>query len=239
MIDIHSHVLFDIDDGAQNIEESINIIKMQKSLGYTGIIVTPHYKPTVYCQTTDNIIKRIDKIRNELEKQNIEFNIYIGNEIYIFPQICERVENGDVARLNNSRYVLVELPRYEYPLYTNDVIFNLINKEFIPIIAHPERYEYIQKDIQLAKNLVDAGALLQVNASSLINQHGWKAKRTMKKLLKNNLVSFVATDTHHINKMHLKYDKILKKIKKIVGEEEYKKIIYDNPRRVRDNLEIH
>ena len=239
MIDIHSHILFDIDDGAKDIEESIKIIKLQKALGYTGIIVTPHYKIDVYCQTPDNIIKRIDQIRNRLTQENIKFDIYIGNEIYIFPQVCERIENGYIARLNNSRYVLLELPRYEYPIYTNQVIFELINKEYIPIIAHPERYEYIQKDINIAENLIKSGALLQINASSFSNKHGLKAKYTAKKLLKKDWVSFIATDTHHIDKMHLQYDKIVSKIKKIVGDKKYTKIMYDNPRRVKDNLEIY
>lgn len=238
MLDIHSHLLFDLDDGAIDIQESVNIIKMAKSIGFEGMIATPHYKQNEYCQTPDNIIKRIDAIKFRLKQEDIKFNIYIGNEIYIFPEMCEFIQNGDIAKLNNSRYILVETPRQEKVLYLEDILFKIRNRGYVPILAHPERYEYIQKDIKYAKKLVQSGVLLQINAGSLIEMHGKKAKSTAKKLLKNSLVSFVATDCHRVGKMYFEYENILKKIKKIVGEERYNKIIFDNPRRVRDNLEI-
>ena len=121
----------------------------------------------------------------------------------------------------------------------NNIIFELLSNDIIPIIAHPERYSYIQKDIKKVEEIVNQGALLQINYGSIIGSYGKKAKKTTKKLLKNNLVSLLGTDIHHPNsETYTNMDKIRKKLTKIIGEQKSNKLMIENPNKLLGNSTI-
>ena len=141
MIDFHSHILPNIDDGAKNIDESINLIKEAKIAGFTDIISTSHYLENYY---ESNAEERYDLIK-ELKKYNVDVDIHIGSEIYVSENIVDLIKENKASSINNSRYVLFELPMNNNVLYLKEVIFRLMENDFIPIIAHPERYSFVQK----------------------------------------------------------------------------------------------
>ena len=239
-IDIHSHILYGIDDGSKSLEESINIIKEHIKMGFTDIVVTPHYIENSKYKT-NNIDKEniLNNLKKELKKQNIKINLYLGNEVFINNNIEELIKKQEIAKINNTKYLLIEFPMNEKPNDINNIIYELKIKGITPIIAHPERYDYVEKNPNLVLEWIEEGALLQSNYGSIIGIYGSGPQKTIKKLLKKDLIDFLATDIHYPNnKIYLNIDKIRKKIKKITGEERFIELTNINPKKIIENKEI-
>ena len=228
MTDIHSHILFDVDDGSNSIEESISLIKKMNMIGFDNIILTPHYiENSKYCSFNDEKLKKLNILKNEVKKQGIPINLYLGNEIFINDHIIEEIKNNQIYTLNNSKYLLFELPFHNQILNLQDIIYEIILAGYIPILAHPERYDAFQNDYHLVDTLKKEGLLFQCNYSSILGYYGKDAKKLFKYLLKSNYVDYLGTDIHHINKTYVidNFEKIKKKIIKYAGIEYYNKII--------------
>ena len=235
-IDIHTHILPGVDDGAKSINESAEIIEYLKGLGVTDVILTSHYiRGTSYQYNTKSRINILNNMENILKNNNIR--LYIGNEVYLCDEVVELYKSGEICTLNNSRYMLVELPLTSYYKNYPNALCELNDIGIVPIIAHPERYRFIQKDKRNINELLEFRCLLQINIDSLIGKYGRKAQKIAKFLLKKNLVSFVATDTHYVSDPK-KLAKAYKKLKRIVGEEKYKELVYLNPKRVIEDKTI-
>ena len=194
MIDIHNHLLFGVDDGSKTILNSVETLHNLEGIGYTDIILTPHYiENTCYASSKKNNLEILKELRNTLLKEKININLYLGNEIFINDNILSLLEKGEITCLNDSKYILIELPMSgEYDSYF-DVFEELIDKGYYPILAHPERYLSFQEDFNKAIELQKLGVYLQGNIESIIGRYGNDAKKTMKKLLKNKMLTFLAT----------------------------------------------
>ena len=230
MIDIHNHLLFDTDDGVSTIEDSVNTLKDLEDYGFTDVILTPHYiSGTKYNKTIKDNYKKIKELRELLEKNNININIYLGNEIYIDEDIFCNLKNGIISTLNGTRYILVELPLSgEYEGYL-ELFKDLISKGCRIILAHPERYTAIQENFELLYELKKIGVLFQSNIDSIIGKYGEEASNTIIRMLKEKLVNFLATDIHRKKKNYNKWN-IAKLIAlKYITEEEYNILINENP----------
>ena len=234
MIDLHSHILPNIDDGSKNIEESINLIKEAKEAGFTDIISTSHYLESYY--EADE--KQRKNLVNELLR-NCNINIYVGSEIYISENIIDLIKNKKASTINNSRYVLFELPMNNNVLYLKEVIFRLIENDFIPIIAHPERYSFVQKNPNMLIELIQMGVLFQGNYASILGYYGKKPQKTIKILLRNNLIHFLGSDVHRQNTIYKMMPNILNKLEKLIGKEELYKLTTYNPKMVLENKQIN
>ena len=239
-IDIHSHILYGIDDGSKSIEESINIIKEHIKMGFTDIVVTPHYIENSKYETNnidkENILKTL---KQELKKQNININLYLGNEVFVNNNLEELLKKKEISTINNSKYLLIEFPMNEKPKDINNIIYELKIKGIIPIIAHPERYDYVEKNPNLVLEWIEEGALLQSNYGSIIGVYGSGPQKTIKKLLKKDLIEFLATDIHYPNnKIYLNMDKIRKKLKKLITEERFIELTNTNPKKIIENKKI-
>lgn len=234
MIDIHSHILYGIDDGARTKEESIELLKKQKELGFTDIILTPHYIENTKYEAS---IKKKQELIKELEKET-DINIYIGNEVYFSDKTMELLKEKKISTLNNSKYLLIELPMSNKIKDLDELIFDLTVNNIIPIIAHPERYSYVQEDIKYLDRLKETGALFQMNYGSLVGKYGKICEKTAKKLLKKNYISFMGTDIHRIDHS-IDMGKALKKLKKILkNEEKIDNLTRNNMKKVIENKEI-
>lgn len=180
MIDFHSHILPGIDDGSRNMEQSIQILKEAKEAGFSKVISTSHYMEEYFeCdeakrrELLDNLQKNIDGI-----------DLYLGSEIYITNNIVDLIKENSASSINDTKYVLFEFPLAETkPMNDKEVIYRLIENGYVPIIAHPERYPFIQKDPNYLFELSDMGALFQANYGSIIDMYGSKAK-DFKKIIK-------------------------------------------------------
>lgn len=238
MIDFHNHIIFDVDDGAQDIEQSIKMLKEAQEAGITDVILTPHYMEEYYEVGTKAIAKRMEIINQEIEKNNINIKLHQSNEVYITSNIINLLKNERVSTVAGSKYVLMETPMLQVPMNFRQIIYDLKSNGYIPVIAHPERYEYIQKNPQIVYDLIQDGVLFQSNIGSIIGIYGNNAKKTIKKLLKHKMVHFIGTDTHRPDSIYPKVEKALKKLGKIVPEDELEKIICGNAKCVLENKDI-
>lgn len=236
-IDIHSHALHGIDDGSKTIEESIEIIKEYKQMGFSDIILTPHYiEDTKYTSKNNEKIKKINELKTLIKKENIDINLHIGNEVYITDNILKLIKKDEISTLANNKYILIELPMNNEITNLKEIIFNLLSNNITPIIAHPERYSTIQNNLSYAQELVDQGVLLQSNYASIIGIYGKQAQKTVKKLLKNNLIYFLGTDIHKPNsKIYINIKKIRKKITKLIGQDKFNQLTKINPETIIKN----
>ena len=227
MTDIHSHILFDVDDGSRNVEESIELLKKMKEIGFDNVILTPHYiQGSEYnCENKEKKVK-FKKIKSGLEKQGIDINIYLGNEIFINDSIYELIKNNIIHTLNNTRYVLVELPFHNQIMNLEDIIYELKIKGLIPIIAHPERYSYFQKNYKEVDRLKEEGFLFQGNYASILGYYGKESQKLLKYMLKKQYIDYLGTDIHRTNKSYVldNFNKIEKTIIKITKNDYYNEI---------------
>ena len=240
MIDFHSHILPNIDDGSTSIEETINLIKEASQVGFTGIISTSHYIQGYYEFNCYERKQLLDIVKKKMcSDKFLNLDLYLGSEIYFSPEIVDLIKKQKASTINNTRYILFELPMNTKPLFVKEVVFELIENGYIPIIAHPERYSYIQNEIKYAEELASVGTLFQSNYGSIIGIYGSEAKKTLKKLLKSNLVSFLGSDVHRTEQIYPQIPKALKKIKKLISEEEVQKLTTLNAQKVLKNEEIY
>jgi len=235
-IDIHNHSLPGVDDGAKSIDEAIKNIDYLKTLGITDIVLTSHY--IINSKYNVGVEKR-NGILNEIKNKNLGVNLYIGNEVFISDakSLIELLNNKEIITLNGSKYLLLEFPLNQELVYLEEVICDLNEKGLVPIIAHPERYTYFQKDYQKLLKLLEYDILLQCNIGSIVGRHGRGAKKLFKKLLIENKINFLATDFHHVRSDNL-YMKAIKKLQKKISSDKYYELTYFNPKLVLENKDI-
>lgn len=233
MIDTHSHILYGIDDGAPNIEESIKIISEFKELGFSEIILTPHYRAYY---TANNTVKRaIYKVlTEELKRLNIDVKLHLANEVKITSNLIELIRNDTICLLGNNLFL--ELPFSQKIHNLDRIIYDLQDKGINVIIVHPERYLYYKNE-DLEK-LLDLGIEFQCNYESILGKYGRDAKKKVIYLLKNNMVTYLGSDVHYSNTLMVrKFAKMKKELIKLVGETTYQKLVYDNIKKVIDNIQ--
>lgn len=215
MIDFHSHILPGIDDGSRNEEETKNLILEAKSVGFDKIISTSHY--AIDCFETPEYKRK--ELIEELNNEENYPEIILGSEIFITYNILDLLKEYKASTINGTNYILFELPlRHHFPNF-KDVINKLRENEYRLVLAHPERYTIIQKDFDLLYELSDLGVLFQSNYGSILGVYGFSAKSTVKKMLKNGLVSFLGTDVHRQGSIYPQVPKALNKISKLVSDE--------------------
>lgn len=238
MIDMHSHILPDIDDGSRNIEESIDMLKEAYQAGFTAVVATSHYYLGYYEVEEKERIELIEEIMNRIQDVAPKLQICKGSEIYVNSQMANWLAEHKASSINGTKYVLFELPFQHQIQNLQDIIYSLLSHKFVPIIAHPERYEYVQKDPNILLNLIDLGVLFQSNFGSIIGQYGKTAKKTVTKLLQNNFVHFLGSDAHRHKSIYTKVPDAIEELSQIISEDKIKKITTINPSLVLENKNI-
>lgn len=229
MIDIHSHLLFGVDDGSRTLEESVHVIKKLSEVGYTDIILTPHYiNDSTYVSTREENLDVLKRLKVGLIRNNVNVNLYLGNEIYIDSEIANLLKNNIISSLNDTKYLLIELPMSGENEIYYDVFLDLINMGYKVILAHPERYISFQKDFNKIYELKELGVLLQSNVGSVLGDYGRGAKKTIKRLLKENLITFMGTDIHHNKEEYTFVLKAKKKMGKYLTQKQINNIFENN-----------
>ena len=227
-IDIHSHILFGVDDGAKNIDESIELLRSLENIGFTDVFLTPHYiNGSDYDSVKDINLKAFTELKKEIKNNELSINVYLGNEIFINDNIDSLVKDGIISSLNDSKYLLIELPFQNKINNLENILYEIKCLGYEVILAHVERYEYFQKNPKLLDELKEIGVLFQANYASILGYYGSKEKKLIKNLLKMNYIDFFGTDIHSINKTYVidNFSQIEKKIIKIIGEEGYQNIL--------------
>lgn len=240
MIDIHSHVIYAIDDGSRSYEESLSILRKMSEIGYRALVCTPHYiTGSKYIENNANKFNKLQLLREFVEKEKLNLHLYLGNEIYIDPDIESLIKKSEVYPINHSRYLLIEFPVSRLMNDLMNLLFLLRSKGYVPIIAHPERYLYLQDDYELLDKFLEMGCLFQGNFSCIIGKYGEHTKKLFLYMLKNNYYHFLATDVHHeTDILFQKFNKIKKMIIKEIDEERFRQLTYTNPLKVIRNETI-
>lgn len=234
MIDLHAHILTDTDDGASSFEESVALLYEARKEGFTGIICTPHYMQGFYEKDANYIDNKIKEL--EMDAKRIGIHLYQGNEIYATDEICKFLKEKKITSINGSKYLLIEFSLNNEPIKNSiEIIEEIVKNGYTPIIAHPERYPDVQKDIKFIKNLLKKGALLQANYASIDGYYGIPAKKTVIKLLKNRMIQFLGSDVHYKRTIYVNIPQYIKKISKYLSENEIDELVYKNPIKVIHN----
>jgi protein-tyrosine phosphatase len=202
-VDLHSHLIPGIDDGAKTMEDSIMLIKGLRQLGFKKIITSPHIMSGGYNNTPEIILSGRDKVREEIKAQGIDVDFDAWAEYYLDETIMPKIEARNLLTMGDN-YVLVELSYLMKSFSTTSYFYSLITNGYKVVLAHPERYPYYHSDdLDEYKMLKDHGVFFQVNIASLTGTYGQGARNIAEKLIDNNMVDFIATDLH--NTRHLGY----------------------------------
>lgn len=194
MIDIHCHILPQLDDGADSIQTSLQMCRQAIDNGYTDIIATPHHLKGSFHNPGAIVHRSVALLNQALTEEGLAITIHAGQEIRFHEDLLVNLQNGSALPLAGSRYLLLELPSYAIPMYTTSLIFQLCAAGYIPIIAHPERNITIQKSPDKLAELLQQGALAQLTWTSL--QASSRLKKISKQLIRQGLIHFIATDAH-------------------------------------------
>ena len=237
-IDIHSHILPALDDGAKNMDKTKEMLQMAYEEGIREIIATPHFFASRKSASVEQIRETIARVREEMEDWEFSIKLYPGNEIYYRSEVPELLENGEISTLADSQYVLVEFdPMTEYS-YLRDGILKLDSYGYIQILAHVERYECLFEKKERLQRVKDHGGLIQVNASSfqggLFDEMGKRARYIMK----HELLDFVGTDSHSTGKRSPRIQETAAYLYKKLGSKGAEEILIKNPQAVIQNLRI-
>lgn len=235
MIDIHSHILPKVDDGSKCLSMTYEMLRRCEFDGIKEIIATPHY----YGYNSINFRRvkaRVSMLNKLICKKNLSVKIYHGQEVYLTYNLIKQYEKKEIGTLNDSRYMLIELDMKKFTNRMLNIIYELRIRGIVPIIAHPERNNYILNDLTVINSLIEEGCLFQLNSGSIEGKFGWKVKRQAKLLIDKNIYNFIGSDAHDNKKRIL----TIKNAMGIIGKKNklYKKKFDDDSKKLLNNEEI-
>lgn len=228
MTDVHSHILPFVDDGSNSIDKSLEIIKILIKQGVNKIFLTPHHKLGEYEKTVQEIKREFDEFNKIVKDTGLEVELYLGQEIYCSSNTYNLLKDGKLLTLNDSKYILIEFDYYNYT-EISDYVYNLKSLGYFPIIAHIERYTYLDESTLF--DLKNQGALIQVNASTIVGKRTRSNQKKVLNYIERGYVDFVSTDIHSGRECCIEkaYNLVKKKFGVAVAEklfEENAKILY-------------
>lgn len=239
MIDIHSHIMPFVDDGAKDLDTAFEMLKMAHSASTSAVVLTPHSN---FYEDSSNLLFELkqvfDAFKKKVENEGIDIDIFLGGEIFANDNIVDLAISKQLPTINNSRFMLVEFDFYTSISYIMETVKALSSMGYVPIVAHPERYECIKNTPTEAVQILNSGGLVQINKGSILGDFGASAKLCAYDLLAHRLVQFVASDAHtagHRNPdMELAFDIINDEL----GEDIANRLFKINPKAVLDNEKL-
>lgn len=231
IIDLHTHILPQLDDGATNWEEALKMCMLAQEEGITTVACTPHIMPGIYNNDREKIFSTLLELKEKLKEKKINLRVLPGAEVLLSPEIIKQVEEKLVLTLNDGgKFLLLDFPREWISPFTKELLFWLQLRGLIPIISHPERNLKILQTPNLVTQFVKQGVLIQISSRSILGHFGKKVRKLCEKLISHNLVHLVASDIHSAGEFFLKQS--LKTISRWAGEEKALKLFFKNPRKI-------
>ena len=217
-VDIHTHILPGVDDGAQALSQSLELLKYAHSQGADTVILTPHYRGRYRNNLRPKLHKIFEDLVQQAELECPQLQLYLGCEVGYELDVSEKIAGGTVLSLNDTPYVLLEFQEGSFRSRILGGVLEVLNFGYVPIVAHAERYDAFRQHPKLAKEITQLGALIQINADSVLGKCGFGIKRYCRKLLKAHLVHFVATDAHDLKNRKPELRRCYQKIRKQYGQ---------------------
>lgn len=226
MIDLHTHILPGIDDGAPDLKTALDMARYGQESGLSAIAATPHFD---FVADWDAIRLGVENLRERLREENIGITLIPGAELFMDVAIIDMDAEQIPTYGAQGKYCLIELPMHQIPIYTERVFFALQAKGIVPIIAHPERYGAVVDDPNLALDWLNAGCLIQVNSGSVLGRFGAKIQETAKIMLTHNMAQFVASDAHGLKRRSLNLAETYDSLVELLGGTMAKALVQANP----------
>jgi protein-tyrosine phosphatase len=237
VIDIHAHIIPDLDDGPPDMESSVEMGVLMEREGISAVISTSHSAEASQVGHA-GMRSRLEEVGVAWREAEIDISLELGIEIYLRPDTVDDLNAGRLWTMAASRYVLVEVPYQPWPTYADNALFALQLAGYVPILAHPERYTIVQADLHKMYELAERGVLAQVTAAALLGEHGVAPKKCAEMLLRHNLVQFIATDAHSAHWRSPMMRRALMLAEEMVGRENVGMMAQTHPARILANQEI-
>lgn len=197
MIDIHNHLLINVDDGPKSREETLDLLTQAVQSGITDIICTPHHHSGTYITPAHVVTEKLAEVERIITEENININVHAGQEIRINDDLIDELRSGEALTLAGSKYILVEFSFTELREDVDEIFTALRELGLTPIIAHPERCQPLVKNENILARLINDGALAQVTAASVCGEFGSDLQENSLQLIEKGLIHIVASDAHH------------------------------------------
>lgn len=235
MIDIHSHIIFGIDDGSRTFDESKDMVRLAIKNGTKKMVATSHYIPETYNYTQDEYIAKLNQLRQWIQSEKLDFEVFEGNELYLSRQGVQDLLTQKCMTINKSKYILVEAPSFMQLQKVEELLDLIMHNGFIPVIAHIERLRWVLEDIDIIKQWFEKGYIFQINAESLITKRYKENFKSAHRLLKKGLVHLVASDGHRINHRTPIMEDAFACVDSICGNEMAVQLFEINPQKIIGN----
>jgi protein-tyrosine phosphatase len=233
MIDIHCHILPEVDDGSESLDETLEMCRIALADGIATIVATPHQQDGVYNTSVQMILECVRTVKAHLKKADLQLQLLPGADVRIEVDTGEKILQGEVLSINNTkRYFLLEFPAHAIPVNIDRLIFNLLLKDITPVLTHPERILEVQENPNRVYELVSMGVLSQVTAMSITGEFGSRAKKCAHTLLRHNLVHVIASDAHSADYRIPTLSDAVKVAGRMVGEEFARQMVTTVPARI-------
>lgn len=229
LFDIHCHIIPSVDDGAADLKEAEELLRMEYSQGVRNIILTPHFRVGMFETPSKQIREQFCALKEAAYKITPGLNLYLGCEFHANMEMIEMLKKGYGAVMADSRYVLTEFSGRAPASYIRERLYALLLHGYKPIAAHVERYEAVRKNRGFLEELVDMGILIQINTDSLLGIEGFGAKRFCGRLLKAEMVHFVGSDCHGTVRRIPRIGKAYHYVQKKFGKKYAEEIFLKNP----------
>ena len=236
--DIHSHILPGLDDGAKNIEDSKQMLYTAYNNGIRHIIATPHFHEERFTSTLEEIRTSYEQVKRLIIDLGLDINLYLGQEIYYSSNTPSLLLEHKILTMADSDYVLLEFSTKATFQYIKSALQTIIMSGYIPILAHFERYDDIVSDWNHIDEIFDMGIYIQVNASTITGSIRHKPTRLVRKLLKYDMVHFMATDTHNNGTRPPNLQECINYLDKKYGQAHVDRLLHTNPSKIINNEEI-
>ena len=234
MLDIHSHILPGIDDGARDIGHSLEMARKYVMAGYTRVVATPHAVPedrgVKFAQSIDLHVANLNAI---MQEDRVDLTVLPGMEITLAPEVPAMLDRGEVIPLAGGSYVLIEPPFQRLPLHWEQIIVAVAGQGFKILIAHPERCEQLVRDPLLVERLLETGVYLQMNWTSLLGYHGKATLKAARRLIRARAVHCMATDSHDtVERSALIVRRGAEELARLAGRRNLARLTMENPAKV-------
>ncbi len=200
MIDLHSHILPGLDDGADTLATSLKMARAYVGQDIQCVACTPHILPGLYHNTGPKIRAETARLQAHFDEEGVPLRLVPGADNHIAPDFVNLLRSGDLLALSDSRYVLVEPPHHVAPVQLEALFFEILTAEYVPVLTHPERLSWIESHYTRIQGLAERGVWMQITSGSLLGRFGRRAKYWAERLLSENLVHILATDAHDVSR---------------------------------------
>ncbi|WP_220730262.1 tyrosine-protein phosphatase [Leuconostoc carnosum] len=238
MIDLHSHLLPNIDDGSKSIRASLRLAQDAVDNGVEAALMTPHHRNGQYVNHKADVVRSTEEFQNQLDHENIPLHVFPSQEVRINGELLNDLDNDDILFADEgNRYLLLEFPDDDVPTYSNEMIFNIMQRGISVQIAHPERNTKIMADPDILYQLIEKGAVAQVTASSYVGNFGKKVQKFSESIVVHNLGHVFVSDAHDLPNRNYEMREALDKLEKDLGTP-YKKLFETNAAAILDGNDV-